>query len=229
MSIFDRFLLQLGPKLAPKLTSKSFRNRSKSPPKSIQNGIWFLIDFLIDFWSILIDFRPQNQPKTNPKSKKKSSQQHNYQKMKKLISTRQGRWNRALGHVTLGTKISKNRPNIIHKTALKSMLHFWSILDPTWLHFGRLLEAKMGPSWLQMAPKVDSKNGTKNDHLLDRFKIDFWSILGPNLAPKRCHSSLHFGAFFALGASWAQDAPKTPPRGLLGAPRPLQDASWDRF
>ena len=118
-----------------------------------------------------------------------------------------------------------------HPSKNSSQIHapisidFRANLAPFWEDLG----AKMGPSWLQMAPKVDSKNGTKNDHLLDRFKIDFWSILGPNLAPKRCHRSLHFGAFFALGASWAQDAPKTPPRGLLGAPRPLQDASWERF
>ena len=145
-----------------------------------------------------------------------------------LISTRQGRGNRALGHVMLGTKINKNRPNIHQKTALKSTLQFGSILEPTWLHFGRILGAKMGPSWLQMAPKIDPENDTKNDHLLDRLKIDFWSILGPNLAPKKGNHYSLFGLFFALGALLGPrcpkdpskrplGTPKTPPRGLLGA------------
>ena len=70
-------------------------------------------------------------------------------------------YNRALGHVMLSTKIYKNRPNILQKTAPKSMLQLGSILEPTWLHFGRVLGAKMGPSWLQMAPKIDPKNAQK--------------------------------------------------------------------
>ena len=69
----------------------------------------------------------------------------------------------------------------------------------------------MWPSWLQVALKIDPKNDTKNDHLLYRLKIDFWSILGPNLVPKRGKHYSDFGAFFDLGA-------------LLG-PRCLQDPS----
>ena len=82
-------------------------------------------------------------------------------------------YNRALGHVMLSTKIDKNRSNILQKTASKSMLQLGSILEPTWLHFGRVLGVKIGPSWLQMATKIYTENDTKNDHLLDRLKIDF--------------------------------------------------------
>ena len=127
----------------------------------------------------------------------------------------------------LSTKIDKNRLNILLKTASKSMLQLGSILEPTWLHFGRVWGVKMWPSWLQLALKIDPKNDTKNDHLLYRLKIDFWSILGPNLAPKRGKHYSDFGAFFDLGALLGprcpQDpskrplgTPKTPPRGLLG-------------
>ena len=83
--------------------------------------------------------------------------------------------------------IGKDRPNIDQtstkdqpkndqktiKKSIKKWIRFWidfrTNLAPLWEDLG----AKMGPCWLQMAPKVDSKNGTKNDHLLDRFKIDF--------------------------------------------------------
>ena len=67
-------------------------------------------------------------------------------------------YNRALGHVMLCTKIDKHRPNIPQKTALKSMLQVGSILEPTWVNFGRVWGVKMGPSWLQMAPKIDPKS-----------------------------------------------------------------------
>ena len=127
----------------------------------------------------------------------------------------------------LGSKIGKNRPNILPKTTLKSMLQFRSILEPTWLQFGRVLGAKMGSNWLQMAPKIDPKNDQKNDHLLDRLKIDFWSILGPDLVPKRGNHYSDFGAFFDLGALLGPRCPqdlskrprgtsKTPTRGFLG-------------
>ena len=82
-------------------------------------------------------------------------------------------YNRALSHVMLSTKIDKNQPNILQKTAPKSMLQLGSILEPTWFHFGRVMGAKMGPSWLQMASKIYPKNDQKNYKFLDHFKIDF--------------------------------------------------------
>ena len=59
-----------------------------------------------------------------------------------------------------------------------------SILHPTWLHFGRFLEAKMEPSSLQIASKIN----LQIDHLMDSGSDSswdrFWPILNPNLEPK---------------------------------------------
>ena len=139
--------------------------------------------------------------------------------MKKLISTRQGRWNRALGHVTLGTKIFKNLPNIFHKTALKSMPHFWSILDPTWLHFGMLLGSKLWPSWLRMSPKIDLKFDPKNDHICDRSWDRFWEDFGPQLGGP---GGSNEPAVRHLFRSWC-------PLGAEMSPRPPQEPPGDDF
>ena len=48
-------------------------------------------------------------------------------------------------------------------------LPFGWLLKPTWLHFGRVLGAKLAPSWHQIAPKIDLRKHQKNDHLLHRF------------------------------------------------------------
>ena len=53
--------------------------------------------------------------------------------------------------------------------------------------FGSLFEAKKfvkkheNPRWHQIAPKIDPKIHTRNDHLFDYPKIDFQTILGPKL------------------------------------------------
>ena len=73
----------------------------------------------------------------------------------------------------LGTKINKNHINIPLKTTLKTMPQFGWIWGPTWLYFGRVLGAKMGPSWFQMALDIDPKANQKHDHLLHAFKIEF--------------------------------------------------------
>ena len=66
-------------------------------------------------------------------------------------------YNRALGHVMLNTKVDKNRLNILLKTASKSMLQLGSILEPTWLHFGRVFWVK---NVAKLAP-IGSKNRSK--------------------------------------------------------------------
>ena len=119
------------------------------------------------------------------------------------------------------------------KTPLKSTPQLGSILDPTWPHFGRVLGAKMGPSWHQIAPKIDLQINQKNDHLSDGSWDRFSSILGPKMAPKRGSKLLFLVFFEALGAILGprgppdpprprkspqdppQEAPRTPPRGLL--------------
>ena len=136
-------------------------------------------------------------------------------------------YDRALGYVMLYTKINQKWSNIHQKTTLKSMLQFWSILEPTWLHFGRGLGVKMEPSGHQIASKINPQNDPKNDHLFDRPKIDFWTILASKLPPHRGNQPSNFGDFFDLGALLGPRAPqdpskrpprspKTPPRGLLG-------------
>ena len=117
----------------------------------------------------------------------------------------------------LSTKTDKKLLNILLKTASKSMLQLGSILEPTWLHFGRVLGVKMWPSWLQLALKIDPKNDTKNDHLLYRLKIDFWWILGPNLVPKRGKHYSDFGAFFDLGALLGPRCPLNSSKRPLGS------------
>ena len=80
---------------------------------------------------------------------------------------------RALDYVTMCTTITKKRANILQKRAIKSILQLGSILEPTWLHFGRVLGAKMGPSWFQIALNIDPKANQKHDHFLSACKIDF--------------------------------------------------------
>ena len=54
------------------------------------------------------------------------------------------------GHVILDQKINKNRPNILLKTTLKTIVQLGSILEPTWVYFGRFWV----PSWSQVGTKI---------------------------------------------------------------------------
>ena len=72
------------------------------------------------------------------------------------------------GDAMLRQEINKKHSNIDQKTPLKSTPQLGSILEPTWLHFGEVLEAKMGPSWHQIAPKLDLQIDQKIDHISDR-------------------------------------------------------------
>ena len=173
----------------------------------------------------LLDFRTPNHQKTIQKSTKKSAQQSNNEKSKKCISYWQGQWIRALGHVMLCTKFNKNDAKIPSKTTVKSTSQLGSILEPTWLHFGRVWGAKLEPSWHQIAPKVDPQNDQKSDHLFDGLWLDFYSILASNLAPKRGPQNWFFKVLGCLGAtlgpSWGQDGPKTP-QDLSKSPQDTQ-------
>ena len=73
-------------------------------------------------------------------------------------------------------KINNNCSKIFEKTALKSMLEVSSILEPTWTSFGRVLGPKMGPSWHQMAQKINVQLDQRNHHILDHTKIATSSI-----------------------------------------------------
>ena len=120
----------------------------------------------------------------------------------------------------LGTKINKNHLNIPLKTTLKTMLQLRSMSEPAWLDFGKVLDLQIHQKSIQNRSKYHPKNDHKNDDLLDGLKIDFYSILGAILGPKRRNRSLHFGYFWILGLSWGQDVPKTPPRASRDLSRP---------
>ena len=80
---------------------------------------------------------------------------------------------------------------------------------PTWLHFGVVLPPKLEPNWHQNALKTDPTTHQKNDHILDRLRTDFGSILAPNLAPDWGNQRLFFRLMLALGAILG---PRWPPR-----------------
>ena len=125
----------------------------------------------------------------------------------------------------------KNGPNIDQKTALKPTLQLGSILEPTWLHFGRVLGSKMRPSWTKSLQKSIFKSIRKIIMFRIALGTDFSRFWAPTWLPRGGPRN-HFWRFFGLlEPSWGQDGPKTlprahkspqdppktPPRGPLGA------------
>ena len=70
----------------------------------------------------------------------------------------------------------------------------------------------MGPSWHQIAPKLDLQIDQKIDHISDRSWDRFWSILGSKMGPNRGTKLLLFGVFFDLGAILGLRGPQEPSR-----------------
>ena len=133
------------------------------------------------------------------------------------------------GHAMLGQKINKKQSKINQKTDFESTPKLESILEPTWLHFGKVFGAKMGPSWDQISPKINLQMYQTNDIILARSWDQFWASLGPNLAPKRRNFCLQIRAFKVLGTILGPRCPQDPPKTLQDPPRPLQEALQDRF
>ena len=119
-------------------------------------------------------------------------------------------------------KASPGRSKIKQQNWSASWSNFWWVLEPTWVDFGRVLVPKLEPFWHQVAPKPDPTTDQKNDHSLEGLRIDFWWILGPNMAPKRRKRNWWNLYFLALGALLAPRWPQEPPK------RP-QDASKTDF
>ena len=121
-----RFRCHLGPILVPTWPQLDLQNQPKIDPRAIQTPSQLASCFRWPsgsiFQRICMDFWFPNRSKINQNSIKKSTKHYNNQKTKKLIITRQGRWNRALGHVMLYRKIDKNCTNMLQKTGLESML-----------------------------------------------------------------------------------------------------------
>ena len=109
---------------------------------------------------------------------------------------------------------SKNTSQINTPTCID----FGTNLAPFWEGFGSQVGAKLE----QNGSKSRSQKQSKNHHLLDRSWERFFEILGPNMPPKRGPQKLIFGGFLPLGAILEPRWPQDPPR-------PLQEASWERF
>ena len=108
----------------------------------------------------------------HPKIIPKASQQANNEKSKIAQIRCNLQYDRALGYFNLGRKTKKNVSNILRKLASKTILQFASILDPTWLHFGRVLAPKLKPSWHQNALKINPRTYQKQDRILNRLRSD---------------------------------------------------------
>ena len=96
---------------------------------------------------------------------------------------------------------------------------FWNL---TWLYFGRVLGAKMGPSGYQMALDIDPKSNQKNDCHLHGFKIEFYWFLAPTW---EVQGGSNYQLLEVFLRSWNHLGTKMAPRP---AKRP-QDSSQDWF
>ena len=103
---------------------------------------------------------------------------------------------RALGYVMLCTKFNKKWYRNPFKNSSQINTKLGSILNPTWLHFGRFLEPKMEQNSLQISSKINLQIDHLMDSVSDRSWDRFCSILSPNLEPKTAQDPI-------LNASWA--------------------------
>ena len=121
-------------------------------------------------------------------------------------------------HVMLLWKICENGAKIRSKITFKFTSQLTCILDPNGLHFGRV----GGSFWHQNGTKLVKKSIQKSIKKM----LTFWMALRsnfvwfwlPSWCPRGVTDLYIFNHFWVLGPSWPQDPP-----------RPLQEASWDRF
>ena len=121
-----------------------------------------------------------------------------------------------VGNVTLGTKINKILLHTLQKTTLKTMPQLISISEPSWLHFRRVLGARMGPSWFQMPLEIHSKTNPKHYHFLNACKIEFFMIFGSNLGGP---GGSNYQLWEVFVSSWGHLGPKMVPYGPQIPPR----------
>ena len=126
----------------------------------------------------------------------------------------------------LCTKFNKNGAKIPSKTIVKSTSQLGSILELTWLHFGRILGAKLAASWHQIAPKIGPKNKLKNYHNVDQLWIDFWWILASNFDVQGGPTNQVLEPMLALGATLG---PRWPPELSKRALGPIFVDFWIHF
>ena len=233
-----------GANLAPIWPPTWAQNRSKIVPRALRNPSQIASCFRSLFGSILdrflIDFRAQNQSKTNQKSINKSSQQHNNQKSKKC--------QKCNTYATFGTSAMlrwvQNSIKINPTSIKKQLPNQHPNLNRFWCQLGSILGPFWEPSWGQVGTKSLRKSIQQTIKNMITFWIaletDFDRFWAPTWPPKGETNLWFLEHFGHLVSSWGQDPPKTPPRGPKTPqepprppqetpPRPLQEASWDRF
>ena len=158
--------IDFGANLASTWHPKSNQNRSKSHQKSIQNLILFLMPSWTDFGRIFGATwtpKPRRNPLKNQLERFPTTKHRRIQNPLKTSILFDSRY------VVLGLEIIKNRTDVLQKVASTTMLQFGSILNQTWLNFGRVLAPKLVPIWPQVALNVDPEKYDKTDHILERF------------------------------------------------------------
>ena len=115
------------------------------------------------------------------------------------------------GALRLEPKSIKNRFIRLSKTRS----NFEWILYGSWIDFGSILDAKLGPSWFQNQSKIDPNIDQKNNWFLNRFWLDFGWILASNLGRPGGVDEWLVSGFWPLGAflgpRWPQEPSKRPP------------------
>ena len=103
---------------------------------------------------------------------------------------------------------------------------FWSQLGPI---LGGFWRSRWGQDGTKSLQKSIPKTIQKNIIFLIAPRSIFERFWGPSWPPIGETNLSILEIFSILEPSWAQEPPKIPPRGPQDPPRPLQEASWDRF
>ena len=114
---------------------------------------------------------------------------------------------------------SKKSLKIVPTSSQKQLPNHYSNLHRSWIQLGSILGgfwgAKLEPSWYNIAQKWIQKM-IKNDHHLDGFQIDFWSILAPTWGVQGGSNYQLLEVFVSswghLGLKMVPYGPQTPPR-----------------
>ena len=164
------------------------QNRPQIGPRAPQDASIIASDFCIAFFDkFLFDFGMIFDFQIDPKSNK-----HKSKKRPNSTTTKQYKCKKPLcfyktilpsAMLWYARKSLKMVPRSLQKQILHQDPHsdqFWCQLGPL---FGKVLGAKMGPSWHQIALKINLPCDYKNDHMADCSWYRFLPIWGPILEP----------------------------------------------
>ena len=151
--------------------SRAFENRSKSLPRSVQSGILFYMPLKIDFPWIVDGFWYGLGKGFGSVLGMVSELYIRRAKVSKTIKFGDGfTFFIDFSYLALcifKSKINQNRANILIKTTLQIIPPLGWILEPTCLHFGRVLGGKLEPKSLQIVSQIDVQKEQKKDHIFD--------------------------------------------------------------